>query len=151
MSWRRNPVRVSAPLAARRCAIVRNGSAMHRREPFDPSRRHLVKRTTIFLPQPYSSPATRERRGCRSVGTAEFVSRRPTIAERSRPDPRLVLTLGPGHSPGLPLLSGILGNVDGKDASGSSGLPGGPKVRQNFAQDLGMSTFPIQNFRKPRE
>ena len=45
-SWRRNPVRVSAPLAARRCAIVRNGFTMHRREPFDPSRRHLMKRTT---------------------------------------------------------------------------------------------------------
>src|SRR5882724_6614111 len=49
-SWRRNLVLLSAPLAARRCAIVRNRFTMHRREPFDPSRRRLMKRTTIFLP-----------------------------------------------------------------------------------------------------
>ena len=72
-------------------------------------------------------------------GGSNFVSWRPIIVD----DPlltRLVLSLRATRSPGLSLLSRDPGKCGRKRCLGQLWIAGRPKVRQNFAHDLGMST-----------
>src|SRR6516164_4840104 len=80
-SWRCNPVIVSAQLAGRRCAIVRRrlrdaspGTVRSFSPSHDEADRNLRSPSHII-------PCAGERRGWRSVGSTEFVSR-PTICRK---------------------------------------------------------------------
>jgi hypothetical protein len=130
---------VSAPLAARRCAIVRRASRCIAGNRSILLAGALVKRTTVFLPSAIQLPCTGDKRACRSVGRREFVSRRPTIAERSLPDP-IGFDTQARAEPRIPPSVRNSANVNGKRSLGQLWVAGRPKVRQNFAHDLGMST-----------
>ena len=137
-SWRCNPVIVSAQLAGRRCAIVRQrlrDASTGTVRSFSPS--HDEADHNLPSPQPYSFPA-------RAIGEAGEVSGGPNSSPDRRLSKhpfltRLILSLRAGQSAGLPLQCGIPGNVDGKDAE-QLWIAGRRKVRQNFAHDPGIST-----------